>query len=155
MWEILKKLWKNMELSYKKVIDLSFADLEEGKIYQFTRKITPEDVLKFSVLTGDYNPLHVDKKFGEKSQFKQNIVHGMLVGSLFSTLVGMHCPGKKSLYLSQTLNFKIPLFYNDTIIVRGTIIGKNEAVRLITLKTEIIKEEKVCVHGEARIKMIE
>jgi len=138
-----------------KVADLSFADIKEGGIYQFTKRITYDDVLKFAEVTGDFNPLHVDKEFGKKSQFKQNIVHGMLAGSLFSTLVGMNCPGKKSLYLSQTLNFKTPLFYDDIVTVKGTVIAKNEVIHLITLKTEIIKEGKVCINGEAKIKVLE
>lgn len=138
-----------------KINDLRFADIKEGGIYQFTKKITYDDILKFAYLTGDFNPLHVDKEFGKKSQFKQNIVHGMLAGSLFSTLVGMHCPGKRSLYLSQTLNFKKPLFYEDTVTVKGTIIAKNDVLLLITLKTEIIKEGKVCINGEAKIKVLE
>jgi len=138
-----------------KVADQRFADIKEGEIYQFTRKITFDDVLKFADLTGDFNPLHVDKEFGKNSQFKQNIVHGMLAGSLFSTLVGMNCPGKNSLYLSQTLNFKKPIFYDDTITVKGTVIAKNDVIHLITLKTEIIKEGKVCINGEAKIIVLE
>ena len=138
-----------------KVADLRYADIKEGEIHQFTKKITHDDILKFAYLTGDFNPLHVDKEFGKKSQFKQNIVHGMLAGSLFSTLVGMYCPGKRSLYLSQTLNFKIPLFCDDTVTVKGTIIAKNDVFLLITLKTEIIKEGKVCINGEAKIKVLE
>jgi 3-hydroxybutyryl-CoA dehydratase len=137
-----------------KAADLRFADIKEGEIYQFTKKITSDDVLKFADLTGDFNPMHVDKEFGKKSQFKQNIVHGMLVTSLFSTLVGMYCPGMKSLYLSQTLYFKIPIFYDDTVTVKGTVTAKNDAINLITLKTEIIKEGKVCINGEARIKVL-
>jgi len=134
--------------------DLRFADIKEGEIYQFTKKITSDDVLKFADLIGDFNPLHVDKEFGKKSQYKQNIVHGMLVASLFSTLVGMYCPGMKSLYLSQTLFFKMPIFYDDTVTVKGTVTAKNKAINLITLKTEIIKEGTVCINGEARIKVL-
>jgi len=138
-----------------KAKNLSLSDINEGEIFQFIKKITIEDVRKFASITGDFNPLHVDKKFGENSQFKKNIVHGMLAGSMFSTLIGMYCPGMKSLYLSQTLNFKIPIFYNDTVIVKGTVTAKNDAVNLITLKTEIIKEGKVCINGEAKIKVLE
>ena len=138
-----------------KAKDLSLSDIKEGETYQFTKKITSNDVLEFANLTGDFNPLHVDKEFGEKSQFKRNIVHGMLVGSMFSTLIGMYCPGMKSLYLSQTLNFKIPIFYDDTVTVKGTVTAKNDAIHLITLKTEIIKEGKVCINGEAKIKVLE
>ena len=138
-----------------KAKDLSLSDIKEGETYQFTKKITSNDVLEFANLTGDFNPLHVDKEFGEKSQFKRNIVHGMLVGSMFSTLIGMYCPGMKSLYLSQTLNFKIPIFYDDTVTVKGTVTAKNDAIHLITLKTEIIKEGKICIKGEAKIKILE
>jgi len=138
-----------------KAKDLSLSDIKEGETYQFTKKITGNDVLEFANLTGDFNPLHVDKEFGEKSQFKRNIVHGMLVGSMFSTLIGMYCPGMKSLYLSQTLNFKIPIFYDDTVTVKGTVTAKNDAIHLITLKTEIIKEGKICINGEAKIKILE
>lgn len=144
-----------MALRSNKAAKLSFADIKEGGVYQFTRKITPHDVTAFAGLTGDLNPLHIDKEFGEKSTFGRNIVHGMFAGSLFSTLIGMHCPGKNSLYLSQTLHFTAPLFFNDTIMVRGTVIAKDEAIRLITLQTEIIKEGKVCVRGEAKIKVME
>lgn len=144
-----------MESPYKKAADPAFSSIEEGREYQFTRKITPEDGIKFAILTGDFNPLHIDKEFGEKSQFKKNIVHGMLAGSLFSILVGMHCPGKRSLYLSQVLNFKAPLFYNDVVIVKGTVVSKNEATRLVTLKTEIIKHGKVCISGQAKIKVLQ
>ena len=143
-----------MEPSYKKAPDLTFSDIEEGKEYQFSRKITAEDVVKFAMLTGDFNPLHIDKEFGEKSKFKKNIVHGMLAGSLLSTLVGMHCPGKRSLYLSQTLNFKAPLFNDDVVIVKGTVVSKNETTRLVTLRTEIIKNGKVCIYGQAKIKLL-
>lgn len=138
-----------------KAADLNFEDIRIGAIYQFTKKIVADDVLNFAKYTGDHNPLHVDKAFGVNSQFEQNIVHGMLAGSLFSTLVGMYCPGRKSLYLSQTLNFKLPIFYDDTIIVKGTVKAQNEAIQLITLITEIIKDDKVCISGEAKIKLIE
>ena len=138
-----------------KAKDLSLSDIKEGETYQFTKKITGNDVLEFANLTGDFNPLHVDKEFGEKSKFKRNIVHGMLAGSMFSTLIGMYCPGMKSLYLSQTLNFKIPIFYDDTVTVKGTVTAKNDAIHLITLKTEIIKEGKICINGEAKIKILE
>ncbi len=138
-----------------KVANLDISEINKGDVYSFNKKILEEDVLRFADLTGDFNPLHVDKEFGEKSKFKKNIVHGMLAGSLFSTLVGMYCPGKNALYLSQTLNFKLPIFYNDTITVNGTVIAKNDAINLIILKTEIIKEEKVCISGEAKIKILE
>ena len=34
---------------------------------------------RFSKLSGDYNKIHLDKKYGYNSQFGENIVHGSLV----------------------------------------------------------------------------
>lgn len=137
-----------------KAANIDYSAINKGDIYLFKRKISKQDVVDFAKLSGDFNPLHVDVDFGKKSTFKNNIVHGMLAGSLFSTLIGMYCPGEKSLYMSQTLNFRLPLYYNDTVLVRGTVISKNDSVRIITLKTEILKGNKVIVDGEAKVKVM-
>ena len=132
----------------------SYSDINEGSSYSFDRKISRQDVVDFAKLSGDFNPLHVDAEFGRKSQFKKNIAHGMLAASLFSTLVGMHCPGEKSLYMSQTLNFRMPIYYEDIVTVRGTVISKNDSIKMITLKTEILKNDKVAIDGEARVRVL-
>jgi len=111
--------------------------------------------MDFAKLTADFNPLHIKSDFGKKSLFKNNIVHGMLAGSLFSALIGMHCPGEKSLYMSQTLNFRMPLFYEDTVIVKGTITSKNDSIKLITIRTEILKNNRVMIDGEAKVRVME
>jgi 3-hydroxybutyryl-CoA dehydratase len=134
---------------------LCYPDIKEGEIFLFERKISKEDVMDFAKLTCDFNPLHVDEEYGKKSQFKQNIAHGMLAASLFSTLVGMHCPGEKSLYLSQTLNFRKPIYYNNMLTVKGTVVNKNDSLKILTLKTEILKEGKVMIDGEAKVKVLE
>ena len=141
----------NMEKANK----LTYSEISEGDVYSFSRIVTRKDVLTFAKLSGDFNPLHIDEDFGNKSQFKANLVHGMLAASLFSNLVGMHCPGEKSLYISQTLNFRLPICCNEQLIARGTVISKNDSARLITLKTEILKGEKIAVSGEAKVKVME
>lgn len=134
---------------------LTYNEIEIGKAFTFQRTISQEDVLAFSALTGDTNPLHIDEEFGRNSMFGKNIIHGMLAGSLFSNLVGMHCPGEKSLYMSQTLQFKLPLFVGETVTVKGTVIAKHDAIRLVTMKTEICRGSDVIVTGEAKVRMME
>lgn len=129
---------------------MKYEEIKIGDVYSFEKTLNKKDVLDFAKLTGDHNKLHVDEKFGKNSKFKQNITHGMLAGSLFSTIIGMHCPGENGLYISQTLNFKTPIFYGDKLLVKGTVTNKNDSVKLITLKTEILKENKVAISGEAK-----
>lgn len=138
-----------------KAANLNYSDIKKGDVYSFDKKLSREDVINFANLTGDFNPLHVDEQFGKKSIFKRNIVQGMLVASLFSTLVGMYCPGEKCLYLSQTLNFRSSVFYADTVTVKGTVISKNDSIKVITLRTEIIKAGKAVIIGETKVKVLE
>lgn len=139
-------------MNEKKVAsNISYSDIQVGAVYTFERIFSEKDLAEFARLTGDFNPLHVDREFGAKSKFKQNIVHGMLAGSLFSTLVGMHCPGENSIYLSQTLKFKNPIFPGDKLIVKGTVVNKNDSIRMVTLKTEIFVKDVAVISGEAKV----
>ena len=132
--------------------ELSYNDISIGRQESFIIKITESMVEKFSNLSGDLNPLHMDNEFAESSLFKKRIVHGMLLSSFFSQIVGMHIPGKNALYLSQTLRFVSPCYINDEIFVEGEVIDKSPATKIVTLKTIIKRnDEKVLVEGLAKI----
>ena len=134
----------------------TFSDLVLGQTAQFTAKISEDLVAKFADLSGDYNPLHMDKEFAQHSLFRGRIAHGMLLSSLFSRLVGMHLPGENALYLSQSLNFRNPCTIGSTVTVRGTIVHKSEAAGTITLRTEIADEgAEILVEGEALVKVLQ
>jgi acyl dehydratase len=137
-----------------KAVQLRYEDIRVGAVYEFERMITKDDVMKFAELTGDYNPLHVDPVLGTQSQFGKNVVHGMLAASLFSTLVGMYCPVKHALYISQIIQFRKPLFYGDNVTVCGTVTRKNDSIHLITMKTEILMGSEVAVSGEAKVRVL-
>jgi acyl dehydratase len=131
---------------------IPFASLVVGQEASIERAISQADVDAFAALTGDFNPLHVDAAFGQNSQFKSNIVHGMLAGSLFSTLVGMFLPGESCLYLGQTLRFRRPVLPGDQLHIRGTITALTEATKTVTLKTEITNGSgDLVIDGEARV----
>jgi len=134
---------------------MKYDNIKVGSVYSFQRKISQKDVMDFAHFTGDFNPLHVDRTFGEKSIFKRNIAHGMLTASLFSTLIGMHCPGETSLYLSQSLHFKRPLFFGDSVTVKGTVTHKNDSVKVIAIKMEILKGDEIITSGEAKVKVLD
>lgn len=147
--------WRMMSRKINKAASLKYSEIQIGSTYSFERIVSQQDGQSFARLTGDYNPLHVDYDFAKKSQFKRNIVHGMMVAALFSTLVGMYCPGEYCLYISQTIKFKSPIFYGDTVSVRGTVINKSDSIKMITLKTEILKGDEIALTGEAMVKIME
>ena len=134
--------------------DNDYEDISVGHSFSFTRRITQDDVEAFAALSEDRNPLHLDASYASKTVFRSRIVHGMLAASLFSTLLGMLCPGKRNLYLSQTLNFRKPISPGSELLVKGTVIKKINSLKAIVIKTEIYVGPVLSVDGEAMVRVM-
>ena len=131
-------------------------NLHIGQKIEFTEVISESMMEEFAKLSGDYNPHHMDESYARKTRFKKRICHGMLLGSLFSRLIGMHLPGKHSLYFSQSLNFLYPAFIDDKVTVEGEVVKISRSTGIITLKTRITKENNIeLVTGEAKVVLLE
>ncbi len=139
-----------------KLNKLNYEDIKIGDIFDFERTITEDDVKKFAELTGDFSSLHMDGEYADKTEFRGRIAHGMLLGSLFSTLVGMMIPGERALYLSQDLKFKNPFRFPGKIFIRGKVDFKHDVNKVIEIKTEIRDEKNIMiVEGVARVRVRE
>ncbi len=119
-----------------------------------SKTFSDEDVFRFANLSLDRNPLHLDEEFGLTSIFGHRIVHGMLVASLFSGLIGMELPGKGSIYLGQSLSFKNPVAIGEKVTASVEIIKIRADKPIVTLRTVCVDSEgKVVIEGEAVVKV--
>ena len=127
--------------------------MKVGDKASLSKIFTEEDVIKFSEISTDTNPIHIDENFATSTVFGKRIVHGMLVAGLFSGLIGVELPGKGSVYLGQTLNFKAPVFIGDQVTASVEIIKIREDKPIVTLRTCCINSEGlVLIEGEAVVK---
>ena len=128
--------------------------LKVGDKAFLSKAFTEEEVFKFAEISRDMNPLHLDKDFGRESIFGQRIVHGMLVASLFSGLIGMELPGEGSIYLGQSLTFKAPVAIGENVTASVEIIKIREDKPIVTLQTVCVDSKgKVLIEGEAVVKI--
>jgi 3-oxoacyl-[acyl-carrier protein] reductase len=136
------------------VSELGFADIHQGDVFELDHAFTQEDVWRFADLSGDHSPLHVDPEYASGTEFGGCVVHGMLLASLFSNLVGMRIPGKHALYLGQDLTFRQPVLVGQSVHVSAKVMSKAEATRSIALATEIrTASGKLAVSGTAKVKV--
>jgi acyl dehydratase len=127
--------------------------LEVGDRASISKAFTARDVELFAGLSLDDNPLHLDEAAAADSVFGQRIVHGALVASLFSALLGTKLPGKGTIYLGQTTSFKAPVFLDDEVTATVEVIEVREARGIAKLKTTAINSVgKVVINGEATVK---
>ena len=89
------------------------SNFEIGMKESFFKKITFEDVRKFSEISGDSNLLHISEEFAKNSRYKKIIVHGLLVVSYFSRLFGTKLPGNGCTLASQKILYKKPIYLDD------------------------------------------
>lgn len=116
-------------------------DLELGMTDVYVRAITETDVIQFSQISGDDNPLHLNEEFAKKTVFKGRIVHGMLSCGYISSVLGTKLPGPGCVYLNQNLNFRAPVRIGDIVQSRVTI-------RDVDIKSNRVVCEAVCSIGE-------
>jgi len=128
--------------------------LKVGDKARLSKSFTEEEVFRFAEISADKNPLHLDKDFGRASIFGQRIVHGMLVASLFSGLIGMELPGAGSIYLGQSLTFKAPVAIGEEVTASVEIIKIRQDKPIVTLRTVCVNSEgKIVIEGEAVVKV--
>jgi len=128
-------------------------ELKVGDTASISKAFTEEEVRQFADMSQDTNPIHLDDEFAKNSVFGQKIVHGMLVSSLFSGLVGMHLPGEGTIYLGQNTKFKAPIMIGEEVTASVEITNIREDKPIITLRTQIVNSQgKVAIEGEAVVK---
>jgi len=126
-------------------------DLSVGMSAVFAKTITESDIVLFSGVTGDMNPVHVNEDFAQDTIFKGRIAHGMLTASLISTVLGMKMPGPGCIYLSQDLRFLAPVRAGDTVTARATITEIIPEKKRIICKTTASIGEKLVCDGQAKM----
>ena len=97
--------------------------------------ITDAIIRGFADLLGDHNPVHLDDDFAQSTRFGRRIAHGMIAGSLISTVLGVHLPGPGTIYLSQSLKFLAPVYLGDTITARVEVTALRQGRNVATLTT--------------------
>ena len=120
--------------------------LELGQTAKFSKTITESDVYGFAGIVGDFNSVHINQIEAEKSIFGDRIAHGMLVGSLISTVLGTILPGTGTIYLEQNLKFKKAVYIGDTAtarVVLTEVINERKGIYRFGTKVTNQKEEIV------------
>lgn len=124
--------------------------LNPGEKATRTTTITDEMIRLFADLSGDNNPVHLDDAHAQTTRFGRRIAHGMIAAGLISATLANDLPGPGTVYLSQTLQFKAPVFPGDTITTTVEVKSVRPDKPIVTLATFCKNQDgKVVLEGEA------
>lgn len=110
---------------------LWYEDFEEGHVFnhEWTRTIIEADNRWFSLLTMNNQPVHIDRHAAAKSIYGKPLVNSLFtLGCLVGMTVNDTTFGTTIANLGMTnISFPHPLFENDTLSVRTTVLSKRES----------------------------
>lgn len=124
-------------------------DLSVGMEASLTRTVRASDIQQLAEVSGDFNPVHFDETFAAQTMFKRPIAHGMLGASYISAVFGTQLPGPGAIYISQTLNFRGPVYVGDEVTATVRIVEMMAEKKRAMFHTVCKVRDKVVLEGEA------
>jgi 3-hydroxybutyryl-CoA dehydratase len=130
----------------------SVHELKVGDSAQLSKAITETVIHDFAKATGDFNPIHLDQAYAEKTRFKGRIAHGALSIGYISSVLANLLPGPGSIYLSQEIKFLAPVRIGDVIAARVEVVELIPEKNRVKFKTTCVNQNgEVVVDGTAWI----
>lgn len=130
---------------------LAINDYVKGMSAELARSFSSEDVIIFSRLSGDVNPVHLDEAYAQDTIFGQRIVHGALVSSIFSTIFANTLPGAGCIYLKSDNKFLKPIYLDQLVHFKVEVVDVIETKKRVVFKTSAISNGVECIVGKAEL----
>lgn len=125
------------------------------------RTITEADISTFAGLSGDYNPLHTNEEFANKTPLKSRIAHGMLTASISTGLANQSriFEGTTIAVLSMTFRYTGVVRPGDTIKLIFSPREMKESSKpgrgIITFDIKVVNQrEEDVIKGEWVVMMV-
>ncbi|MCZ7567283.1 MAG: MaoC family dehydratase [Ardenticatenaceae bacterium] len=133
-----------------------FDKIEVGdELEPVVREIDQDRINRYSEASGDYNPIHVDPEFAQKTRFGGTIAHGMLGLAFISQMMTNQFEYAWIDGGEMEVEFLAPVRPGDSITTRGKVIEKSEADRSITCEVYCENQAaKKVIAGQARISFL-
>ena len=129
-----------------------FSDFYIGQEATISKTFVFDEVVAFSELSLDRNPIHLDKEYAKKGIFSDLIVHGLLTSSLISAVIANKLPGPGSIYLRQSLKFLKPVYHNEEVVAKVKIVDIKHEKLIIMLETQCFVNDIIVLDGIAVVK---
>lgn len=121
-----------------------------GDAAERSRTTTMQDIVSFTEMTGDRNPLHYDRDLAEASVFGKLIVQGGVTSGILNALVAEDLPGPGTVFLGCEWKFLKAVGVDETITGRVEIVTVREDKPICTIRTSVRNAAgDICLDGTA------
>jgi acyl dehydratase len=123
-----------------------------GESAERTRRTSINDIIRFTEITGDHNPLHYDQKLAEESVFGKLIVQGGVTSGILNALVAEDLPGPGTVFLSVEWKFVKAVGVDEEITGRVEIREVRPDKPICKIETTVRNQAgDICLTGTATV----
>jgi len=119
--------------------------MKQGDIFQHQFTVNEKVYKGFIDIFRDENPLHTNLEFAKGKGFESVVMHGNILNGFLSYFIGELLPTKDVMIVSQNIDFKKPVFLNDTLQFTAKVNDVSESVNLVEFKYDFTNEKNIKV----------
>ena len=93
-----------------------------GATAELSRTVAPDDINRFTEISGDRNPLHYDAAAARQSRFGEIVVQGGITSAILNAVVAECLPGPGTVFLNVSWDFTAPVRPGDAITGRVEVL---------------------------------
>jgi acyl dehydratase len=116
-----------------------------GQTAELSRTIDDNDIVLFTEISGDRNPLHYDDAAAKASRFGEIVVQGGITSAILNAVVAEKLPGPGTVFLEVNWAFKAPVRPGDTITGRVEVTSTRTDKPITELKTSVVRDDGTVV----------
>ncbi|WP_026555339.1 MaoC family dehydratase [Arthrobacter sp. 35W] len=116
-----------------------------GQTAQRSRTITDGDIVLFTEISGDHNPLHYDLQAAKASRFGEIVVQGGVTSAILNAVVAEDLPGPGTVFLNVNWNFKAPVRPGDVITGHVEVTEVRDDKPITRLRTWVVRDDGTVV----------
>lgn len=114
-----------------------------GQRAERSRAVESQDIVRFTEISGDKNPLHYDAEAAKRTVFGGLIVQGGVTSAILNAVVAENLPGPGTVFLHVDWNFRAPVRPGDVITGTVEIIEVREDKPICKIRTTVTRQDGV------------
>jgi acyl dehydratase len=121
-----------------------------GDRASMTRTVESADIVRFTELSGDRNPVHYDEEAAARTSFGRIVVQGGVTSAILNAVVAERLPGPGTVFLETHWRFLAPTHPGDTITGEVEVTAVRHDKPITTLATRVVRGDGVvAIEGTA------
>jgi len=112
-----------------------------GATAELSRKVSADDINRFTQISGDRNPLHYDAEAAKTSRFGEIVVQGGITSAILNAVVAESLPGPGTVFLNVNWDFTAPVRPGDVITGHVEVLEARTDKPVTKLRTTVVRDD--------------